>query len=178
MATYRIPSFTTTINPGIADIDLEAEPQTGLIFNQSDIISSDDPITNITIAGNIEYALEPYLLKSGGVVNGIIELNANASLRFSDSTQQTTAFSTTKDNLLNEHEGKIATLFNNDINFTNYNIDNTTYKTNNTTFTNQNRQRIENLESLNIQTNLNTLDSRITNLSLFLTMKDSIRKKT
>ena len=77
MASYRIQSFTTNNNNGeILDVDLDAEPQRGLIFNQSDIISSDDPITNITIAGNIEYALEPYLLKSGGIVNGILELNA------------------------------------------------------------------------------------------------------
>jgi hypothetical protein len=109
MASYRIQSFTT--NNDI--IDLDAEPQ-ALIFNQSDLISSNEPITQISVAGNIEIALEPYLLKSGGTVNGILELNAEASLRFSDSTQQTTAFSTTKDNLLNEHEGKISTLFNND----------------------------------------------------------------
>ena len=50
-------------------------------------------------------------------------------------------------------------------NFTDYNILNNQYKTDNTIFTNQNRQRILDLENLNIAQNFIDVNNTITNLN-------------
>ena len=137
----------------------KTEESENTIANVSNLKTGTETIDNITLSQNY---LNVY---NDNIIYGKLNLGLDAAILFSNGSMQTIAYTDAKDTLLFEHENKITQLFGNDTNFTNYNIANNQYKTDNTIFTNQNRQRILDLENLNIAQNFIDVNNTITNLN-------------
>ena len=135
------------------------EESENTIANVSNLKTGTETIDTITLSQNY---LNVY---NDNIIYGKLNLGLDASIIFSNGSEQTIAYTDAKDTLLFEHENKITQLFGNDRNFTDYNILNNQYKTDNTIFTNQNRQRIIDLENLNIAQNFIDVNNTITNLN-------------
>ena len=135
------------------------EDSENTIANVSNLKTGAETIDNITLSQNY---LNVY---NDNIIYGKLNLGLDAAILFSNGSMQTIAYTDAKDTLLFEHENKITQLFGNDTNFTNYNIANNQYKIDNTIFINQNRQRIIDLENLNIAQNFIDVNNTITNLN-------------
>ena len=135
------------------------EDSENTIANVSNLKTGTETIDTITLSQNY---LNVY---NDNIIYGKLNLGLDAAIFFSNGSMQTIGYTDAKDTLLFEHENKITQLFGNDRNFTDYNILNNQYKTDNTIFTNQNRQRITDLENLNIQQNFIDVNNTITNLN-------------
>ena len=137
----------------------KTEESENTIANVSNLKTGTETIDNITLSQNY---LNVY---NDNIIYGKLNLGLDAAILFSNGSMQTIAYTDAKDTLLFEHENKITQLFGNDRNFTDYNILNNQYKTDNSIFTNQNRQRILELENLNIAQNFIDVNNTITNLN-------------
>ena len=94
------------------------------IVNLSTLKTGNESVSELTLSQNY---LNVY---NDNIIYGKLNLGLDASLNFSDGSEQTIAYTAQRNALLYEHDGKIAQLFENDRIQSNYNNDNNTYKQN------------------------------------------------